>query len=284
MPISINASQKKIDFSYPCKNATDCFPYEITIRPGIYFLEVWGAQGGNSTYTSRSIPGGQGGYSSGIYIAKERQNLYLHLGGTQNSTLSISSCYNGGAKGLSKRDGCGGGASDFRTSPGLWNEHFESRIIIAGGGGGSWSDTGQEEVYIGGKGGGLEGKVDSTGRSAIGTQTGCKSIQYGQCGELGIGKGGWFGGGGGGKYGGGNYHDPSEMGSGGGGGSGSIDGVTSYEKWKAVTQTSDHNGPGTASITVIASFPKPASCVVKYYPLVNCNYLLWCIIFYLEDS
>lgn len=61
---------------------------------------------------------------------------------------------------MNNGDGCGGGASDFRTSNGSWDQNFDSRILITGGGGGSY---GNSAVYIGGRGGGINGERDSTG-------------------------------------------------------------------------------------------------------------------------
>ena len=43
-------SKKVIFFANECKNVNSaCAPYELTLGPGYYLLEVWGAQGGNST-------------------------------------------------------------------------------------------------------------------------------------------------------------------------------------------------------------------------------------------
>ena len=48
-------------FSYPCLNSWDCSSFKVTFPPGLYFLEVWGGQGGNATgYLG---VGGYGGYS-----------------------------------------------------------------------------------------------------------------------------------------------------------------------------------------------------------------------------
>lgn len=210
------SNPRKIFFEYPCASHFDCYPYEIHLSRGKYFLEVWGAQGGNVTNGNQGplVEGGTGGHSAGVLIVDSIKTLYLHLGGTANTTDSYGPSYNGGAGGLNNGDGCGGGASDFRTSSGPWNQNFDSRILIAGGGGGSF---GNEYMFIGGKGGGLKGGRDSTGMAAIGTQDGCEWIQKDRCGSKGIGKGEWYGSSGGGKFGGGNYYilDPRN-GSGGG--------------------------------------------------------------------
>lgn len=215
------------------------------MKPGLYFLEVWGAQGCNATSTSITGIGGKGGYSSGTFVVNHSKKLYLHLGGTTNSSISYAMSYNGGGAGANINDGCGGDASDFRTAPGAWNKNFETRIIIAGGGGGAYYNG-----KNGGRGGGLEGESDPTNCSSVGTQNGCSNQTNQYCGKLGIGYSGFFGAGGGGKYGGGNCRLV-----GGGGGSGNIDGVTSHGKYEAYTGFSNHTGPGFASITAIVSFP-----------------------------
>ena len=52
-----------IDFDYPCSSQTDCSPYSISLPPGYYYLEAYGASG----QTVSSGIGGYGGYSSGVY-------------------------------------------------------------------------------------------------------------------------------------------------------------------------------------------------------------------------
>lgn len=162
-----STNPKKVFFEYPCTSPIICYPYEVHLSRGKYLLEVWGAQGCNVTNGLQDdVEGGTGGHSAGVYIVKSPTILYLHLGGTSNTTSSFEATYNGGAGGLYSNDGCGGGASDFRTSNGPWNQIFDSRILIAGGGGGSY---GNDYFYRGGRGGGLKGRTDSTGLAAIGT-------------------------------------------------------------------------------------------------------------------
>ncbi|EAX91943.1 PE-PGRS protein, putative [Trichomonas vaginalis G3] len=246
----ILSNPRKVFFEYPCTSPIDCYPYEIHLSPGKYLLEVWGAQGCNVTNgRQEDVEGGTDGHSAGVLIVTNPKTLYLHLGGTANTSNYFNPTYNGGAGGRNFADGCGGGASDFRTSGDPWNESFDSRILIAGGGGGSF---GNGLIHHGGKGGGLKGGMDSTGRAAIGTQDGCEATQFERCGTKGIGYGDWYGSGGGGKFGGGNYKIASpSTGSGGGGGSGGIDGVVNYSIWTAVTEFSEHRGFGTGSIALI---------------------------------
>ena len=43
-----NDLSKSILFKYPCKNTSDCTPYDVFIPPGVYKFELWGAQGGDA--------------------------------------------------------------------------------------------------------------------------------------------------------------------------------------------------------------------------------------------
>ena len=239
--VEANETNQSYYFSYPCATTDECSPYKIVLPSGIYFLEVWGAQGGQST--GHLGVGGYGGYSSGVYIARRTTTLYLHIGGSSPGSSPSKPGYNGGSISINAWDGPGGGATDFRTSSKNWNEDFDTRIIIAGGGGGAFCDKN------GGNGGGLEGNSNpgTDIRSCYGTQTGCEgSIPgSGKKGELGIGGGPGGGAGGGGYYGGGNSNN------GGGGGSGYIGGVISYSIFNKTTEESDHQGNGAARITII---------------------------------
>ncbi|EAX97661.1 glycine-rich cell wall structural protein, putative [Trichomonas vaginalis G3] len=172
------------------------FAFRNSTQKRRIFLEVWGAQGGKSTaYSYCTANGGFGGYSSGVNKVFNDKTIYLHLGGTiQLSEDDQKTIYNGGGYRENIRDAPGGGASDFRTSPGNWNVSFESRIIIAGGGGGSGCYL--EHNPAGGNGGGINGTTDSTKTACYGTQTGNDGIS-GRRGSLGKGYGGYFGSGGG---------------------------------------------------------------------------------------
>lgn len=72
----------EVFLEYPCTSPIDCFPYEIRLLQGKYFLKVWGAQGCNVTNNMQQplIEGGTGGHSAGVFIAKTTRTLYLHLG------------------------------------------------------------------------------------------------------------------------------------------------------------------------------------------------------------
>ena len=62
-------NQEKYHFPYPCNSTTNCKPYTIYFKRGIYKLEVWGAQGGDGrVQNSNNLKigsGGRGAYASG---------------------------------------------------------------------------------------------------------------------------------------------------------------------------------------------------------------------------
>ena len=101
----------QLTFFYPCESPFKCSPYKITLDKGSYFLEVYGAQGGNATYFGRQINGGKGGYSSGIYtVLSKSEVIFLYIGATSNSVLNQfqHDVYNGGGRGNTGNDGPGG--------------------------------------------------------------------------------------------------------------------------------------------------------------------------------
>lgn len=205
----------------------------ITLQPGTYTIEAWGASGGG---TASMI--GQGGYTKGTVYIDKTTTLYVHVGQEgvrQTSGAGAPATYNGGGDGgrtympnqTVHLGGSGGGASDVRLLSGAWNnaEGLKSRILVAGGGGGS----GCASNHNPGHGGGLTG---ATTRNASGSYAGASASGGSQtAGGKGVGSykntgssAGSFGkggnaaqcaaGGGGGYYGGG-----TEYTAGGGGGS-----------------------------------------------------------------
>ena len=179
----------KFNFSYTGKSE------KITLPPGVYKFECWGAQG----YTSLSYEserGGKGAYVKGILRNKIIQNFFIFVG-QYGKAYSPNYSFNGG--GYSQYSG--GGASDVRLVNGTWDdfESLKSRIIVAAGGGGP--DSGQN----GGAGGTLDGISTEYGEGGKQTRGG-----YG-IGNGTFGKGGFYpvlssdgcGAGGGGYYGGG---------------------------------------------------------------------------------
>ena len=117
----------------------------VTLPPGTYQFQVWGAQGGSnaaySTYGITAKAGGKGGYSVGQLTVSEATGVRVYVGGQGSSS---SGGYNGGGstKGTSQYNssntlgyskmGGGGGATDIRLSDGA----LLSRMIVAGGGSG----------------------------------------------------------------------------------------------------------------------------------------------------
>ena len=114
--------------------------YSVTLEPGKYLLEVWGASGGSLS----GAPGGKGGYATGVYETLEEVTAYIAVGGTNSG---LTGGYNGGGDGkegtISGSSGgvaftatiysCGGGGStDIR----IGSSGVGSRIIAAGGGAG----------------------------------------------------------------------------------------------------------------------------------------------------
>ena len=241
---------EKIDFDYPCSSQIQCSPYSISLPRGYYFLEVYGASGQDIVWPAISKTGGTGGYSSGVFhISSKKEKIYLYIGG--HTTTVHTKSYNGGGSGNNQNDGNGGGATDFRTKFGKWNESLESRIIVAGGGGGSYAHPDMKIGYNGGNGGGetgQQGEHGNDGDAPYGTQSGCigGSGNY-IVGGIGYGPSGMYAGGGGGYWGGGNA-----AWSAGSGGSGYIGKVFSLGKYEAKTDFSDHKGSGNASITLLA--------------------------------
>ena len=128
-------------------------PQNITLHPGVYGFECWGAQGGAGMNQGRiTTTGGKGAYVSGVIRLKKGRTFYVYVGkkGQDGSSVSRSMAlggWNGG--GNSGRDGDndgsagGGGASDIRLSYGQWDsfDSLVSRIIVAAGGSGSAYDT-----------------------------------------------------------------------------------------------------------------------------------------------
>ena len=209
-------------------------------NPGYYKVELWGAQGGGDD-------GGKGGYTSGYIKLDENETLYVYVGGEGEDEEKISNKggWNGGGHSGNYTGNYsfgGGGATDIRLvkatseeNPSdltIWNteESLRSRIMVAGGGGGSFINTGTT-VYTSnpGVGGNLTGGTGTGSYNATdsggGTQTSAGSAVTDKQGLFGSGVqseiGGYGGGGGGGYWGGSTGHGKP-----GGGGSSYISGYT----------------------------------------------------------
>ena len=61
----------------------------ISLLPGEYKLECWGAKGGDVTYYPTSYnyiaEGGKGGYSTGVLTLNSSTTIYLYVGGKGTS-------------------------------------------------------------------------------------------------------------------------------------------------------------------------------------------------------
>lgn len=185
-------------------------------------LECWGAKGGGSMRNgSVNSDGGYGGYTYGEFIINESLNkLYVYVGGAGgNARYSTApGGWNGGGSGTyDGRDdeggGGGGGASDVRLivgTPGNWYDtshvawesdvSLQSRIIVAGGGGGlSWTFTpGVGGGLIGGNGSNtVSPEVNQYSGYQFGKgQDAWSTVSDGSGGNVGQGGGGggWYGG------------------------------------------------------------------------------------------
>ena len=189
-------------------NFTKKEPYEITLNPGLFQFECWGAQGNTSASTH---VGGPGAYTRGTIKLTEPKTFFLYVGEQNQHRYQIS--FNGGGAGQHG----GGGASDIRLLNGSWDDFssLKSRIMVAAGGGGPNTEL------SGGAGGGLIGKDSQNGYGKGGNQTaggeGCGNGAFGKGGnsfseEIYDGNGGA----GSGYYGGGTSIDCTDYGGGGG--------------------------------------------------------------------
>ena len=208
--------------------------------PGYYKIELWGASGGCAWRDSSYSSGG--GYASGEIYLNKGDKLYVYVGGQGGSGGGTNPYngpvggYNGGGYGGNANSSAGGGATDVRLTPGLWNDSLSlaSRIMVAGGGGGS--DDGCSAGNDGrGGGGGLNGigafVSGSVNSTYAGTQT--SGYQFGVGQNCGISN---DSGGAGGGYWGGKVSNSYN--GGGGGGSGYVSGLQGSI---AVTSQTDLN-------------------------------------------
>lgn len=115
-----------------------------------YKIELWGAQGGNTT-------GGKGAYVRGTITIKKGTDMYVYVG--EHPTYLSGNCYGSNPNNAFNGNLIGscagaGGASDVRllkTTNWYDVESLRSRIIVSGAGGGAYYEG------SGGYGGGLNG-------------------------------------------------------------------------------------------------------------------------------
>ena len=226
------------DFDYTGNYQTFTAPYT-----GKYTFELWGAGAGTSMDTGKltntySRPGGAGGYTKGTIELQKGETVYIYVGGRGKDAIigDAAGGFNGGGKSVydhsdDESAGSGGGATDIRLIPGVWNynKSLASRIMVAGGGGGAAYN------HAGGYAGGLTGEKANYAGSA--TQTSGYAFGIGQDAvfkntnvEIGGGGGGYWGG----------YTEGGVDGtyqSSGGGGSSYISGYTGSVAIKAINDT-----------------------------------------------
>ena len=160
----------------------------VTLPKGIYTLECWGAQGGNSNQSNGTYGnGGKGGYSTGILNVSTNTTIYITVGGQgQNGILNTRTAggFNGGGDGYGTNNfgvgGGGGGASDISLMSPVFSHSsyfinnirdtnsLLSRIIVAGGGGSAGYDV-SNNAANGGAGGGTTGQDGLSNRVYHGT-------------------------------------------------------------------------------------------------------------------
>jgi hypothetical protein len=208
----------------------------FTVPAGVHAVEVslTGARGGSMGIS----PGGRGAAVTGLLPVTPGDRLYAEVGGPGiGFTIGGSWAANaGGANGGGAGSSGGGGASDIRRLPAAAPGSLESRLAVAGGGGGAGfkatslpvggGDAGARGIDpSGGPAGGHPGTQAAGGAGGTATAGGAD----GGAGSLGVGGQGQAanfrgGGGGGGYYGGGGGAGmgackPCDRNGGGGGGS-----------------------------------------------------------------
>lgn len=120
----------------------------VTLPAGRYRLETWGAQGGNDPFYSNVI-GGKGGYASGEITLTGSKTFYIYVGGigTGSANSNWGSTGGGGATDISLYGSKG--STTWKTE-----NHFYSRLLVAGGGGGVHGKRYANVNYVGNAGGG----------------------------------------------------------------------------------------------------------------------------------
>ncbi len=154
-----------VDYDYTGQVETFIAP-----KDGIYFIEGWGAQGGDSKGSASypqtdptkyyDVEGGRGGYSYGYVYLHAGDEIYVAVGGKGNTFYteyedvvhgSKIGGFNGGGNSVAPDGygaryyyiGAGGGATHFaltKKNTGVLSDYASARadvLLVAGGGGGS---------------------------------------------------------------------------------------------------------------------------------------------------
>lgn len=221
----------------------------LTLEPGTYKFECWGAQGGKVAGAAQSL----GGYAVGEVTFDTSKVVNIYVGG---AGASLSAGWNGGGYGLYG----GGGASDIRVD----GNALTDRVIVAGAGAGSGSSTSR----LGGNGGGLVGQ-DGYGTGGTQTAGGSRLGAFGTGGSIGAN----YGGGGGGWYGGGSA---DYLNRGGGGGSSYIGDAVTTQGFNfpriplsnASTTTGVRTGNGEIKITKLSGGVTPVTKKRRFVQII----------------
>lgn len=117
---------------------------ELELDPGLYFVQLWGAQGGRGLWNGEfRTKGGKGAYVSVILLLSNKLRFFANVGRqgsdaqTKYNTIAPGG-WNGGGDGGRDTEGDdgsggGGGATDLRVG----ENRIENRILVAAGGSGS---------------------------------------------------------------------------------------------------------------------------------------------------
>lgn len=159
---------KEYNFNFNCavtgphSSVPACEPHIFDASPGIYNIELWGAQGGSFP----ACTGGHGGYVKGVVSFVNPTKLYFYLGesgfqGTDYRTLTRQTFGFGGRGNCiqaSEVGGCSGGGMTWVT---INSPSIENAIMKAAGGSGAAMHS---NVYHNGSAaGGLEGRDGTDG-------------------------------------------------------------------------------------------------------------------------
>ena len=262
-----NCKEEMFVSNFEYTGSEEVFNVQIS---GLYKIEVWGAQGGNSH--DSNVFGGYGGYSVGYIDLKKNDKLYINVGeqGQNVTTDILSTSYNGGAScrtnAASRSCGNGGGATSVALKSGQLKNlaNSVSDVVIVAGGGGGASTHESDTTTSGGSGGGYIGSSGSSTRWGFGTggtqsAGGARATTdaNAQNGSFGLGGNGALNagaGGGGGYYGGGGGHGGS-----GGGGSGYIGNSKLYNAAMYCYNCSTSNLSSTKTVSTSCAEENPTS-------------------------
>ena len=149
-------------------NFTEAEQSFVVPKTGYYLLEAWGAQGGDtySSFWKENYIGGFGGYSTGVAVLKKGETIYVVVG--QKGGSKISSFNGGGIDNplydCATQTSSGGGCTHIAFKSGelkSLDKHQPSVLLVASGGGGSYTrmcdEYGDQGSLNGGHGGGTKG-------------------------------------------------------------------------------------------------------------------------------